>query len=221
MPVGDIGFHAQKTVFNLADGLVRRNRKNIDGEHHIAADLRKLSNEAVLDIAGVILQVEYAGITVTEFQVIRLDLNTVGADIVFEVVSVLCRVADIEGILVFIAAAVKVVQSTESFIGIHRNAFGAQRCIVRYQIRLHSGKIVPGLIDVFLADGDCHVLFLHDPVGVHSLVEDDSVVLIAVHIQTVRLGGHQDGILKIRLLHVVIVDRDLGTRSAVQTVQDL
>ncbi len=59
LPVGDVRFHPQQPVFHLAHSLVRRNRNNVDGEHHIPAHIRQLRHHVVLDIRGVVLEIQH------------------------------------------------------------------------------------------------------------------------------------------------------------------
>ena len=41
LPVGDVGLNTKQAVFNLSDCLVRGDRDNVDGEHHVSVQLGK------------------------------------------------------------------------------------------------------------------------------------------------------------------------------------
>ena len=97
LPVGDIRLHAQQTVLHVSNGLVRRDGEDVNGKHHVAAKLRQLRHKAVLDIVGVILQIQDPCVAVSDHQVIRLVHDAVRADIVLEVMSLSCRIMNIKG----------------------------------------------------------------------------------------------------------------------------
>ena len=42
LPVGNVRFHAQQCALQLAGGLIRRHRQDIDGQHQIAVKIAKL-----------------------------------------------------------------------------------------------------------------------------------------------------------------------------------
>ena len=53
LPVGDVGFHAQKTVLHLPHRLVRGDRDYVNAHHQVAAQIRKLRNHVVFDIGRI------------------------------------------------------------------------------------------------------------------------------------------------------------------------
>ena len=124
---------------------------------------------------------------------------------------------EIEG--AFLAGAVKIMQCPQSVIGSHFNALGAKSRKVCGKIRANSCKICTGFLDILLGDSDGDILFLHDPVGIQCFIKEHLVVLLTVFIQAIILHRHENGLLKVLLLHAVIVDGDLGRRAAVQRVQ--
>ena len=89
------------------------------------------------------------------------------------------------------------------------------------QIRTDSGEIRSRFLNVFLTHGDGHILFLCDAVCSSCLIQEHIVVLHAVTVQSVTLHRHENGILKIRLVQPMVVDRDLRGCTAIQTIQKL
>ena len=86
------------------------------------------------------------------------------------------------------------------------------------KVSTHTGKIIPRFLDVLLADGDCHILILHDGVSPRRLIKQHPVVFLAVLIQTVLSHRNKDGLLKIRLVQAAVVDGDFRGRPAVEGI---
>ena len=59
LPVGDVRLHTQQTGFHLADCLVGRDGDDVDGEHHVPAQIRQLRHQTVLDIGSVVLEIQH------------------------------------------------------------------------------------------------------------------------------------------------------------------
>ena len=118
LPVGDIGFHTQKTVFHLPHGFVRRDGNDIDGEHHITVQFTKLRHHAVLDIGGVLSEENHTPVPIAHLEIILFKLKGVGADIVLEVVTFPHRLGKVERKRRFLACAVEVMEDTQLVIGI-------------------------------------------------------------------------------------------------------
>ena len=59
LPVGDIRLHTQQPGFHLAYRFVGRDGDNVDGEHHVPAQIRQLRHQTVLDIGSVILEIQH------------------------------------------------------------------------------------------------------------------------------------------------------------------
>ena len=145
--------------------------------------------------------------------------EAVRADIIFKVMPVFCRVTDIKCECVLFTGSIEIMQSAKSFTGIHRNTFGSERSEMSHQVHLHTGKVCSGFFHIPLAHRDCHVLFLQDPIRIHRLIQNDLVILVPIRIQSVSSIPHQNRVLKIRSLHMMVIDRNLGTCSAIQAVQ--
>ena len=221
LPVGDIGFNAQQSVLDLAYRFIRRNRDHVDRQHQIPVQLGKLGKHTVFDIARVVFEEQDPCKLFSEFDVVCAPLHAVRADIVSKIVTHSCLLIDVhlEGSL--IAGAVKVVKDTQSLYRIECNALGTETREMGCQIRTDSGEIRSRLLNVLLAHGDGHILFLRDAVGSGGLIQEHIVVLHAVTVQSVTLHRHENGILKISLVQPVIVDRDLRSCAAIQAVQKL
>ena len=70
LPVGDVGFNAEQTVFHLSHGLVGGDRHNIDRQHHISVEVGQLRNHAVFDIRSVVLQKQDTAVFLAQLQTV-------------------------------------------------------------------------------------------------------------------------------------------------------
>ena len=56
LPVRDIGFNTEKSVFNLADCFISRNRENINREHEVLIHVCEFRNCVIADIVAIVLK---------------------------------------------------------------------------------------------------------------------------------------------------------------------
>ena len=96
LPVSHICFHAQQRALQLAGGLVRGNRQNVDGEHQIAVKVAEFGHKAVLDVAGVVLQIQHSTKAGINLEVVGGKLHAVGAEPILEMLGALGVFVDIE-----------------------------------------------------------------------------------------------------------------------------
>ena len=164
LPVGDVGFNTQKSVLDLTDRFIRRDRDHIDGQHQISVQLGKLGEHTVIDIACVVFEEQNSCELFSELDVVCTPLHAVRANIIAKVMTHSRLFIDVhlEGSL--IAGAVEVVKDTQSLYCIECNALGTESREMGCEIRTDSGKICSRLLNVLLAHGDSHVLLLRDTV---------------------------------------------------------
>ena len=96
LPVGNVGFHPQQRVLHLAGGLIRGHGQNVDRQHHAAVEVAQFRDEAILDVAGVILQIQHAAEAAVDLEVVGGELYAVGAEPVLEAVAALRVLAQVE-----------------------------------------------------------------------------------------------------------------------------
>ena len=70
LPVGDIGFDTEQTVFHLPHGLVGGDRHNIDRQHHISVEIGQLRDHAVFDIGSVVFQKQDTAVFLAQLQTV-------------------------------------------------------------------------------------------------------------------------------------------------------
>ena len=87
------------------------------------------------------------------------------------------------------------------------------------QVSANAGEIRSRLIHIFSCYRNRQVLLLHDTVCARSLVQQHLVIFLAILIQSVLLHLHQNGLLKTGAILTMVINRQFGSRAAVQTVQ--
>ena len=130
LPVRDIRLNTEQTVFNLAYCFIGRDRDDINGKHQVAVKLGKLGNHAVLDIARVVLEEKHPRIFLAQLDMVCGALDTVRTDIVAEIMTETCLLADIHLKCRFIAGTIEVMENTQSFHRVQSNTLGAEVCKV-------------------------------------------------------------------------------------------
>ena len=221
LPVGDVGFHAQKPVFHFADCLIGGNRHNVDGEHHVPIEVGQLRHHVIFDIAGIIFEKQDAAVFFAQFQIVAVLLNSVRADIIAEVMAALHHLAGAEPELSFLALTVEIVQDTQALGGVQIHALGTQRCKVRNKVSPYTGKVGAGFFNVLFHNGNGDVFLLNNPVSFGSFIQQYPIVLLPIRITEIPLHRHENGLLKIHLIYVAVVDIDFCYCAGVQRVQQL
>ena len=96
LPVGDVRLHAQQRALQLAGGFVCRHRQNVDGQHQVAVKVAEFGHKAVLDVAGVVLQVQHPAIPCVQLEMVGGKLHAVGAEPILEMLPAPGVFVDIE-----------------------------------------------------------------------------------------------------------------------------
>ena len=219
LPVGDVGFDAEQTVFHLPHGLVGGDRHNIDRQHHISVEVGQLCNHTVFDIRSIVFQKQDSAVFLAQLQTVAAFLHKVGADIILKVVPLAHHVLRVKVKRRFLALTVEVVEHPQLFGGVQLGTLGAEGGEMSDQVGADPGKVGAGFFDVLLADRHRDILLLNDAVGAGGLIKQHLIVFTAVHIAGVALHGHQDRLLEICPVQPAVVDGDLRRRPGIQTVQ--
>ena len=218
LPVGNVRLHTEKPVFYLPHSLVCGNGYHVNGEHHIPVQIRQLGYEIILNVAGVVLKVQYPGVPFPDLEIVAVPFHGIRADVVPEAVTLPGRVPQREAELIFFSPTVETVENLQPLHGIHGTAGGAKGGEVGRKICFHTGKEAPGGVYILFADGNGQKFLLDNAVAIGGLVQKHLVVFLPVVIQTVPLHGHENGLFKIDLAHLMVEDGDFGGSSAIQTV---
>ena len=221
LPIGNVGFDTEQTVFHLPHGLVGGDRHNIDRQHHISVEIGQLRDHAVFDIRSVVLQKQDPAVFFAQLQAVAAFLHRVGADIVLEIVPLAHHILRVKVKGRFFTLTVEVVEHPQLFGGVQLGTLGAEGGEMGDQVSADPGKVGAGFFDVLFADRHRDIFLLNDAVGAGGLVQQHLIVFPAVHIAGVAPHGHQDRLLEIRPVQPAVVDGDFRRRSGIQTVQQL
>ena len=220
LPVGNVRLHTEKPVFYLPHSLVCGNGYHVNGEHHVPVQVRQLGYEIILNIAGVVLEVQYPGVPFPNLEIVAVPFHGIRADVVPEAVTLPGRIPQREAELIFFFPAVEAVENLQPFHGVHGAASGAKCSEVGRKVCFHTGKEAPGGIHILFADRNCQKFLLDNAVAIGGLVQKHLVVFLPVVVQTVPLHGHEDGLFKVDLAHLMVEDSDFSGSTAIQTVDD-
>ena len=111
LPVGHVGFDAEKTVLHFPNGLVRGNRNHVDGQHQSTVQRRQFIDHTVLDVTGKLLQKQYPAKFVAHDKVVFLEFQAIRTNGVFEAVPLLHQVVEVQAVLGFLAGAIEIMQN--------------------------------------------------------------------------------------------------------------
>ena len=220
LPVGDIGFDAQQTAFNLSHCFIRRNGIDIDGEHQTAVQIGQLRYHGILDIGGIVLEKNDTGELAADLQIVAVLLQRVRADIVTEIMSEFHAGAQAQAVGTLITGTEEIVEHTQTVICVQFSTLGAKSRKVCGQICAYTGKVATGFLDILFRNRNGNQLDLHNAVGTHGFVYEHLVVFLTIDIQFIPTHGHQNGFLKVGLINRLVVHGDLCGCSAVQAVQE-
>ena len=185
LPVRDIGFHAEQSVFHLTHGFICGNGDNVNGQHHIPVQLTKLRHHTVLDICRILSEKNHTPISVTHSEAVALKFKGIRADKILEIVTFPHRLGNIEVERCFFSCTVEVVEDTQLVACVQFHTLRPQTVKVGDKVSTHTGKVVSGFLDILLADRYGYILILYDGISPCRLIQKHFVVFLAVLIQTV------------------------------------
>ena len=87
LPVGNVRLHTQQPVFHLSHGFICGNGNHVDGEHHVPVQVGQLGYEIILNIAGVVLEVQHPCEPIPNLEIVAVPLDGIRADVVPEAVT--------------------------------------------------------------------------------------------------------------------------------------
>ena len=219
LPVRNVGFNTQQTTFYLMYRFIGRNGQNINGKHHIAVQVSQFRNHAVLNVAGIVFEKQHPAILIAQNQIILVFFNYIRADKVPNIMPLSRHALNVEVKRRFLTGTVKIMQHTQAFCCRQFHTLGTERCKMCRQVSANAGEIRSRLIHIFSCYRNRQVLLLHDTVCARSLIQQHLVIFLAVLVQSVLLHRHQNGFFKAGAALTMVINRQFGSRAAVQTVQ--
>ena len=221
LPVRDICFHAQKPVLRLIDRLVCGDRDNINADHHVLVDVRKLRHHFIRNIGSIVFQIQHPAIPLPYFEIIFFKFHRIRTDMVLKAVPQFCGRFQIKTEMTFLSGPVKAVQYMEFFLCVQFLALGTQVAEMGNQPVSGTQEIIPCVLHVFPVYRDRHIQLPDHAVGSHCLFHKHVVDFLPVLIQTVILLRDKDCLFQFLFVQPADNDSQLGGRSAVKEVKDI
>ena len=220
LPVGNVRLHAQQRALQLAGSFVRRHRQDVDGQHQVAVEVAEFRHKAVLDIAGVVLQIQHPTITGIQLEMVGGKLHAVRAEPVLEMLTPFGVFVDVELRRSLLSGLEKVAENMQA---LGQRQFGCHRGKLRevcHQIRANAGKVTAGFVCIAFYHAHGQVAFPHNAVaGAGHLGGQHLIELVAVFVKTVCLVRQQDAALKLGLVDAAVVNRDFSRCAGIESVQ--
>ena len=204
---------------NLLHGLVGGNGQDVNGQHEVAGEVGQVGNHAVLDVAGKVLEEQDPAHLVPHFKVPGPKPYTVRTDQVTEVQATADGGGLVEGKILFLAGAEKVVEDAEPVMVGHGPGPAVQPPEALGQVGVHPPEIGPGFLDLPLGDGQGDVLLLDQIIALGGPLGEDAVGFPAVLIQAVPPLLHQNGAFKVHGVQTAVDDGDFGGGVGGQAVE--
>ena len=209
LPVGDIRLHAQQCTLQLAGSFVRWYRQDVDGQHQIAVKVAEFRHKAVLDVAGIVLQIQHPAIPCVQLEMVGGKFHAVGAEPIFEMLAALGVLVNVELRRSLFPSLEKVAENMQALgqrqFGCHRGKLRK----VRHQIRADAGKVAAGFVRVALYHAYGQITLPHNAVaGAGDLGGEHLIELVAVFIQSVIHVRQQDAALELSLVDTAVINRN-------------
>ena len=219
LPVGDVRFHAEELVLHLAHSFVGRHGDHVNGEHHAPVEIGQLQNHAVFDVAGVILEEQDATILIAHFEVVPMKFQTVRADRVLEIMPALHGRLQVERQCRFFWSK-EAAQHIQPLGGVQLVGGRIEPREFGGHFACYTGEECARFVYILFVNGNRDKpLLLHAGRAAGDFAFQHPVELVHESVKTVSALREQDGIFKRLSVDLLVADRELGGRAAVQCVQ--
>ena len=204
---------------SFAHRFVGRHGDHVNGEHHAPVEVGQLQNHAVFDVAGVILEEQDATIMTSHFEVVTMKLQAVRADRVLEIMPALHGRLQVERQCRFFWSK-EAAQHIQPFRSVQLVGGRVEpRELGRYLAR-HARKECARFVYILFVNGNRdEPLLFHAGGGAGDFAFQHPVELVHESVEAVSALREQDGIFKRLPVDLLVADRELGGRAAVQRVQ--
>ena len=206
---------------SFAHGFVGRHGDHVNGEHHAPVEIGQLQNHAVFDVAGVVFKEQHTAILTSHFEIIPMKFQTIRADRILEVVSTPHGRLQVERQCRFFWSK-EAAQHIQALGSVQLSGGGIEpRELGRYLAR-HARKECACFVHVFLVNGnrDKPLLF-HAGGAAGDLAFQHPVELVHESVEAVAALRKQNRIFKSLPVDLLVADRELRSRAAVQSIQQL
>ena len=160
MPIGNVGFHRKQLILTQFHGGFCCNGACIDRKNHTSVDVGQLRNKAVLNIIGIVAQVQYPAVSPVHFEIVGTKFHAVRCNGILETVSTLCIQSRVIMVILLRTVVEKVKQDAEFFFRRDLLKFGTELCEQRRKFGRDTVEIRPRFLLRFLFYRNRQVLVL-------------------------------------------------------------
>ena len=206
---------------SFAHRFVRRHGDHIDGEHHAPVEIGQLQNHAVFDVAGVVFKEQHTAILTSHLEIIPMELQAIWADRILEVVPTPHGRLQVERQCRFFWSK-EAAQHIQPLGGVQLVGGGIEPRELGRDLACHAGEERARFVHVFLVNGnrDKPLLF-HAGGAAGDFAFQHPVELVHKTVEAVAALRKQNRIFKSLPVDLLVADRELGGRAAVQRIEKL
>ena len=219
LPVGDVRLHAEELIFYLAHRFVGRHGDHVNGEHHAPVEVGQLQNHAVFDVAGIVLEEQHTTVLIAHLKVVPMKFQTIRADRILEVVPALHGGLQVERQCRFFWSK-EAAQDIQPFGSVQLVGGRIEPRELGRDLTCHAGEECTRFIHVLFVNGNRdEPLLFYAGGAAGDFAFQHPVELVHESVEAVAALREQDGIFKRLSVDLLVADRELRGRAAVQSVQ--
>ena len=204
---------------SFAHRFVGRHGDHVNGEHHAPVEIGQLQNHAVLDVAGVVLEEQDATVLTAHFEIIPMKFQTIRADRILEVVSTLHGCLQIKRKRSFLRSE-KAAQHIQPLGSVQLVGGRIEPRELGGHFACYTGEECTRFVYILFVNGNREKpLLFHAGGAAGDFAFQHPVELVHESVEAVAALREQDGIFKRLPVDLLVADRELGGRAAVQSVQ--
>ena len=204
---------------SFAHRFVGRHGDHVNGEHHAPVEIGQLQNHAVFDVAGVVLEEQDATVLTAHFEIIPMKFQTIRADRILEVVSTLHGCLQIKRKRSFLRSE-KAAQHIQPLGSVQLVGGRVEPRELGGNLARHAGEECARFVYILFVNGNRdEPLLFHAGGAAGDFAFQHPVELVHESVEAVAALRKQDGIFKRLPVDLLVADRELGGRAAVQSVQ--
>ena len=206
---------------SFAHGFVGRHRDHVDGEHHAPVEIGQLQNHAVFDVAGIVLEEQHTTVLIAHLEVVPMKFQTVRADRVLEVVSTPHGRLQVERQCRFFWSK-EAAQHIQPLGSVQLVGGRVEPRELGGNLARHTGKECACFVYILFVNGNREKpLLFHAGGAAGDFAFQHPIELVHESVERISALREQNGIFKRLPVNLLVADRELRSRAAVQRVQQL
>ena len=206
---------------SFAHSFIGRHGDHVNGEHHAPVEIGQLQNHAVFDVAGIVLEEQHTAILVSHLEVVPVKFETVRADRVLEIMPALHGRLQVERQCRFFWSK-EAAQHIQPFRSVQLVGGRVEpRELGRYLAR-HARKECARFVYILFVNGNRdEPLLFHAGGAAGDFAFQHSVELVHKTVERISALREQNRIFKSLPVDLLVADRELRSRAAVQRIEKL